>query len=804
MNEEIKILYDEQKVIVTSQVLDKIKYLTRKDDSYSTEKKQLTNEIDIREFFRRIELIIHGSESTIQCLPDKDNEINYNTDLLFSLVQKYNELYSEEQRESDVIDMDPNILNELLNTIYQINNEINNFYLTRDLINAKKDCLENMKYFLNDVVISSFNNEYEKAAQSKDIKKMKDMINYVQQAILKEWERYFSNIDSMNNDNFTFIGHSTNSTTFDENFYSKYVSTSLFNQDLTDTYRSGYGFIFAPKKIVGAKSSDMYVNNYVQDEDIMLNYSLIKKIDHPQRLIDECLKLKQENIKNNNNQKVYNEVIIDGFEPIGIFCFTDGSKNLNWNYKYAQKLQESFPHLKIHSFDIMKRKTGSELDTMKLILLNNLQRKCANNTSFEINKDMLPRYDYFFEEYEKLKQKEDYSEEDIEVIFENNVKLLSIFNTDPADLFSGMYDEKQIKYILGKNVNYNIDYILSGKAKAFALNNLKKLYPYKDKLNFMYEGLSEFVNFVSRMEITDEMMQEINKNESLNFYTITKVLATNMINSINLREDQAKQNISNFQIEYNELQKELQERTAIQEQYDDYYSIYLKKPYVQMIKDDYNNLLNDINMNETKEEEQQTKLIEIMSELNEIEKRTELLETSIYDNNSEHISNQKIMEEIKVNLSKLSKHPILNRKRLKEEKNKLKVFEQKDITEKVNFGSLKSEEKQDLISKKYELEVKKIIIESDLKLTRTDKKQLYEQIDTLQAKVKNYFKCESVDEIDLVILKAKEVVNNHDISNSYYLSELKIRLEKLTNMIMYQQGILNDIEKEKMTISRNI
>lgn len=801
MNEEIKIRYDERKVLVSSQILEKLKYLTRMDDVYSRDKITLTNEIDIREFYRRIENIISRSKITVEYLPSKDNRINYDTSTIYSLAQKYNELYPEEKRKYDSVDDE--ILSDLLNIIYQIDIEVRKFYMMCNLIDAKKDCVENMKYFLDDTTILNFNDEYENAIQSKDTKKMSDMLDYAQKAILKEWEKYFASIDTMNDDNFTFIGHSTSSSKYNDEFRSKYVSTSLFNQDLTDTYRSGYGFIFAPKNIVGAKSQDMYVNNYVEDEDIMLNYSLIKKIDHPQRLIDECIKLKQDNIQNKNAKKVYNEVIIEGFEPVGIFCFTDGSKSLNWNYRYAQQLQESFPHLKIHSFDIMKKKNGAELDEMKLTLLNNLQRQFIRHT-FDISMDMLPRYDYFFEEYEKLKQKGEYTEEEIEIIFKNNVSMLSIFNVDPNDLFNGMYDEKQIKYILAKNVTYNIDYILSGQSKAFALNNLKKLYPYRNKLNSMYDGLSEFLELLSRMEITDEMMLEINSNESLNFYTITKILASKLIVSTNSREEQSKKNLKDYQTKYNELEKELEARTIVQEQYDYYSSIYSNRFFVEMIKDEYKDLIKKISTKEQEEIELQSELSEIINNLTEIEEKIKLLETSKYDDNLEHIYCKKTIEEIKKNISELSKHPFINWKRIKKEKDKMKVFKEKDMIERNSFESLKAEESCDLECKKCELQFKKDSVEFNFSFAQSDKNRLYEELDTLKSKIKDYFKCESIDEIDLVISKAENFINQYDRSNQYYLAQLNIQLEELSNMIINQQSDLSEIKEEKEIISRNM
>lgn len=801
MNEEIRFLYDEKKVLLSSQVLEKIKYLTREDDIYSKDKSPLTNEMDSREFYERVENIIRRSKIIIKYLPSKDNEINYNTDFIDSLVEEYNKIYPEEKRGINYVTDEK--LYDLINVIYQINIEEKKFYLMRNLIDAKEDCIENMKYFLDNDTILKFNEEYEKSIQRKDVKKMSDMLNYVQQAVLKEWESYFTNLENMNDDNFSFIGHSTSSTKFDKEFYSNYVSASLFNQDLVDTYRLGYGFIFTPKNIVGANTKDMYVNNYVDDEDMLLNYSVIKKINHPQRLIDECLKMKQENIEHNKDEKVYSEVIIYGFEPIGIFCFTDGSKRLNHNYESAVKLQENFPHLKIYSFDVMKRKKGADLDKMKLSLLNNLQKKFTNHT-YDIDINMLTRYDYFFEEYEKLKQKGEYKEEEIELIFKENDSMLSVLNNAPDDLFNGTYSENKIKYILGKNVTYNIDYILSGKAKAFVLNNLIKLYPYKDKLNSMYDGLSEFLELLSKMEITDEMMVEINSKETINFYTISKVLSSKMISSINSKEEQSKQELNDYQEKYDETQKELHERIKLQEQYDYYYQIYINRFSSDFIKKDYDELISDITLNEQKESKLQKELSEIIEDLDEIDKKIEHLEISLYDDNLEHINYQKMISEIKTRLFELSNHPFINRKKIKEEKKKLRLFETKDEACKIEYETHKSEDINSLKYKSDELHLKKESVELKLSLSQADKNKLNDQLNTFKTKIKEYYKCDDIDEIDLAISKAEEFINKYDNANQYYITQLSMQLEELETKIINKQKNLDAIEEEKTNITRKV
>lgn len=802
MQEEIQILYDESKVILSEKIIAKIRYLISVDIFLSTNESLLSTEMSIKNFYSVIENVIYRSTISINILPSKNNEIEYDTEVIYTLYERYNKLFPEEKRNCDWVYMDASSLQELIDVMYQINLEIKKFYYMRDLINALEDCLENMKYFVDTITIMKFKTKYENAIKNKDIKKMEDMLNLVQQKILKEWEKYITDIDYMTDENFAFIGHSTNSTRFNRSFYSKYVSTSLFNQDLTDTYKSGYGFIFAPKNIIGANSQDMYVNNYVQNESLLLNYSTIKKIDHPQRLIDECIKLKRENIENNFDKKVYNEVIIDGFEPIGIFCFTDGSKDLNHNYQSAKKLQESFHNLKIYSFDIMKRKKGKELDLIKLSLLNSLQRQCSKHT-YTIDKNMLSRYDYFFEKYEKLKQASQYNESDIETLFKNNERFLS-YLIDPKELFSGVYSDKEIRYILSKNGRYNIDYILSGKARAFALNNLKVLFPYKNKLNVIYDGLSELVDLVYKYNITDEMMIDINNLESINFYTIIKTIVSNIINEMNVKEVQATNSLKSLQLQHKELLKEIQERTNIEEQYNYYSSIYNNRFYSKMIKDDYDNNINQINNNESKKQKLDSELKQVIKELDSINEKIKLLEQSKYSDSSNYIDLNYQIEKVKISLSVLNKHPLLNRKKIKEEQRKLDIIEINYAKQQIEFETNKFDTMEKLNSKKYDLKSKRYDIEMHLRFIHSDKKDLLEQLEVLKININEYFKVDSIDKIDLVMLKAENFINQYDNMNKYYLTQLNLKLKEVEDIILRQENNIFNIKKGKESISKLI
>ena len=69
MNEEIQVLYNEKKVLLSDKIIEKIKYL------YKKEKDLITNEMDMDEFFWIIEKIISNCKFTIKRhLLEKNNQ----------------------------------------------------------------------------------------------------------------------------------------------------------------------------------------------------------------------------------------------------------------------------------------------------------------------------------------------------------------------------------------------------------------------------------------------------------------------------------------------------------------------------------------------------------------------------------------------------------------------------------------------------------------------------------------------------------------------------------------------------------
>ena len=782
MNESIKIDLENKKVYLSNDMTTKIRNLIKNYNFSRTVINSLNNNVIDYNTFRcildnismhtKIICDISVSSDRTQLDPKLDEELK-------NISKNYLKLYASKNITYVYIsNNDIAKIEDFINLSYEIKNKSNQIYLLYDLIRAKEDYIKDMKYFMNTEDINNFNNEYSSAIEVKDTNKMLEMLKQVQKLILKEWEKYPMNIDNMTEENFCFMGHSTNTTEYKGKFNSRYVSCSLLNQNVYDTYRSGFGFIMKPTNIVGASSSDMYVNNNSYDEENLLSYSSIPQIHHPQRLIDECKKQKEENNKNNFPKKVYNEVVTDGFEPIGIFCFTNGAKNLDWSYKRAIELQKKFPNLKIKFLDMMKIKKGKELENMQLYLIDSLREKILPN-NYKIKIEDLPRYKLFLQKFEGLKKLDNYTEEDIENLFKYNTDLLSIFNNDSDTLFKNNYTDEEIKYILGNNIIYNIDFILKGDITIHSLKSLKSLEKNKDKLNKYYDGLSEFVSLISKVDINNELIEEIKKDIPLNFYKMSKCL----LNNINKKEKTTKVELDKLKKEYQDLINEQEERLKLEEEEKLYRKITTNEVWYKMLEIDFNYLIDEINKNNQEIETLLKDKENIENQINNIEKDNEEI-MNTYQNN---------INNLKEKQNELSKHPILNFIKIRNNNNEINNIEKekdnanKNISNDNNIQLLKTQ-----------------LQHIEFELTNRQERKNYnkQELNNINNKIYKYFECNSFEEIATKIGEAKEFLEKYDYSNKFILKEIERKIENIENQILDKENFIEGIKEDKKNISK--
>ena len=404
------IIIEKGKYIIDKNYLDNIqKYINNK----------LNNEMSKEEFLDFLELIIIKIERTLYTVNQiKEDVSSLNNDILnnhekllnnfISIRGNYLELFNElndEDYASNIKsdeDFSLNIINDkksldiLLNTIIKLFETSNYILKLRDLYIEYKEIIESLKYISNSKEIEEYKSVVNNYLNENpiDLEKLKNYLISLQKIILDDFKKEVTDIDSYKEgDYFKFICHSTNNTNWtDEN--KNYISASLLTPKHMQTYNSGFGFILSPQNIVSAKASDQFTDN-TADSDDDLNEKYINTVDSIQKIDKEC--------------KTYSEIIIKGFNPIGIFCLTDGSKNLNLNYYKAKRLQKVFPNLKIIQIDLTIYKTKDELIEERNNLINHINVSLGNFYD-EVDYEL---YEPFWDEYLKMKKERKYSEEDI-------------------------------------------------------------------------------------------------------------------------------------------------------------------------------------------------------------------------------------------------------------------------------------------------------------------------------------------------------------------------------------------------------
>lgn len=785
--EQVTISSDYKTVNIPPDMLEEVTYLVKKSRSLSFYYDRVSSNMKYTYFDDIVTDLVNSCNFQLELIDNKKLDTNIIEEYKEILPVRNNRKYSNILSYYFSHDREP-LIGKTIDNLYKLNRKIEERILIDDLAKAKEDTIVDMKYFMSSEEISAFDKLYTTAIEKEDITTMQEMLGKVQEKILEEWSNYSKDLHKMTDDNFYFLGHSSKTTEYKGEFRTKYVSCSLFNQDVNDAFNNDFGFIIEPVNIVGADSRDMDVDNDAIDIDKLTVYSSIKKIHHPQRLLDECLKLKKEKGK---NYPVYSEVVTLGFRPTAIFCFTNGAKKYDYNYESAYELQKNFPNLEVYTFDIMKHKTGKELETFKLELIDSLIEQFTS-LSGGCSSEELFRYDYFFTEFDKLKQKENYTEADIELIFRKNQDMIAYLDS-ASHLFSGEYSSNEIKYILGNSYRYSINSIFRKDIRPFVINNLTSLLPYREKLDEYYSGLGKTVFLLSKIEVTDSMLLEIKEEKITNFEELSNYLANKRILVLNEKEKKNEFDLQKNRKEREELNKEKIERENSQREYLKYSNINMFKDFKKPLESQYNKVLeeisnNDIRFNSILKEYEQ--LLEQLNILN-IKKETELQK----DFTDVEITNR--IDEISKEINLMSSHPILNI---------IKIRKRKKIIEKLNIQ--KEEKEKDFLDKKKEnisaidndmntttkkIEQKEEILE-DIK---TENQQLKTEKETILDKVNYYFCCNKVEDITKMIKKSDDFLVNYDFSNDYTIREIDYKISELDKKFLGTVEEKNIIKEEK-------
>lgn len=152
-----------------------------------------------------------------------------------------------------------------------------------------------------------------------------------------------SDLNNLDNGNFSFIVHSVKKENWQGKFYDPLVSASLINNELKGLYSYNVGFIFDPSSMISANSSDTYTSNSGYSGSFS-TVGILPIIYSYDKVINDSKKRMLEN----PNSMVYNEVVLTEFNPIAIFYYPDQqgfNKHVAINLK--NQTEETYPNLQI-------------------------------------------------------------------------------------------------------------------------------------------------------------------------------------------------------------------------------------------------------------------------------------------------------------------------------------------------------------------------------------------------------------------------------------------------------------------------
>ncbi len=459
----------------------------------------------LREEFekRMTQYLLERKVDSVKALENREARVQYGQELLKHL---------DKQSDKDIYDVMDNIL-ELIylgQTLQSLNHHT--IMITR--------MLESISLFDS---VDQWQRQYHAIMEKSDLSQLKFLEKEMSELIEAHWKSFLTNPhDYQNGGYFAFIGHSMRDNNLSGEFHSRYVSGSLFVPGLTDCFHKGVGFLLEPTKIVGAMGEDMGVDN----QDVFKsNHYLV--LDAPEKVIADCQKRRKECKYWGVTTRIYSEVVVDGFHPIGIFCFTDGSKTLNENYRIACHLKENFPQLDILEIDL----TLYEHDSLSLMnaLINQIESK-LQGTPVEVSTIDAQRYHLFWNQFLTLK-KGTYQEEDIISLYLENKRLMQSDMT-VKHLLQGQYPTDIIRYVLMKNPLYHIEQTFHAPIN---MNKFTTLYhQLKDFLpseaNQIIPGLGDFLTVYPHILLNEELERACRMGQVFDFESLNQLLFSQLAN----------------------------------------------------------------------------------------------------------------------------------------------------------------------------------------------------------------------------------------------------------------------------------
>ena len=333
------------------------------------------------------------------------------------------------------------IISQSMNDCLDVIELGNKYDLVLDLRLLAKNAIESIdgleKYNINvSPEVSSQMFEIQKklklllADKTIDIQGIRKEIDKYNVHALAIWDDYLSQSENGENSGFRWIVHNLTHGELKGDFKDPYMSTSLITNNAMGVFgRNKFGLKIKPKHIVAASNRDVATANDGSGwagHRKRLFLTLPAPIMLPQEVEQKCI---QDTLDANGEElnydevPIYSEVVVDDFEIESIYYISNGEHELAPDYESAKSMAEE-RGLPLHELDISKHRAEHGLqpmtDKMKKEFLSNILWKCCKDkellkNTFSIHSDKFveEHYQEFSDKFIELKEKGDYTTEDI-------------------------------------------------------------------------------------------------------------------------------------------------------------------------------------------------------------------------------------------------------------------------------------------------------------------------------------------------------------------------------------------------------
>jgi hypothetical protein len=299
---------------------DKIEWL--KTQSYYKNERNY-----VIEFYNSLKRIPINTLSQLEDVSKKVDQLTNQSEQVYNQVLRKVHRFREVSTLQDTINYIQNDINSILSeeertTIQSYKAELESMTSTQDF---KPEDVENISDYLNNISVKLF---YQHQTDPKNF---------------------------INGESFMFTVHNltsyTNIEATDEFYRKNFISTSLITDKEMGLYGPNkVGFIYpVDSNVVASESKDVYSYNTNDDaSQIFIGKYDKPTIKPPTQVEHECMKKTIEQtgeiLNYSKDSNVYSEVVLDirDKKPSGIFCVTNGEKELNPNYAEAMRLSAEF------------------------------------------------------------------------------------------------------------------------------------------------------------------------------------------------------------------------------------------------------------------------------------------------------------------------------------------------------------------------------------------------------------------------------------------------------------------------------